>query len=65
MLYEVITNYDQSPPPRTSKRGGEVVTETVEERLGESWESGTIVLAWDSIRELCEGRSGGLSYNFV
>lgn len=38
-----------------------IVTETVEERLGESWESGTIVLAWDSIRELCEGRSGGLN----
>ena len=35
-----------------------VVTETVEERLGESWEEGTVVLAWDSIRELIEGRSG-------
>lgn len=38
-----------------------IVTETLEERLGESWETGTIVLAWDSLRELCGGRSGGLN----
>lgn len=36
-----------------------IVTETVEERLGESWEEGTVVLAWDSIREIIQGRSGG------
>ena len=35
-----------------------VVTETVEERLGESWEEGTVVLAWDSIREIGRGASG-------
>jgi len=35
-----------------------VVTETVEERLGESWEEGTVVLAWDSIREIVRGASG-------
>ena len=35
-----------------------IVTETVEERLGESWEEGTVVLAWDSVREIIEGRSG-------
>lgn len=38
-----------------------IVTETLEERLGESWETGTIVLAWDSLREVCAGRSGGLN----
>lgn len=35
-----------------------IVTETVEERLGESWEEGTVVLAWDSIREIIRGTSG-------
>ena len=35
-----------------------IVTETVEERLGESWEEGTVVLAWDSILELIAGSSG-------
>jgi len=35
-----------------------VVTETVEERLGESWQEGTVVLAWDSIRALIRGASG-------
>ncbi|MDT8441378.1 MAG: zinc-dependent peptidase [Desulfuromonadales bacterium] len=38
-----------------------IVTEAVEERLGESWEIGTLVLAWDSIAELCAGRGGGLN----
>lgn len=35
-----------------------IVTETVEERLGESWEEGTVVLAWDSIEALLQGASG-------
>jgi len=35
-----------------------IVTETVEERLGESWEEGTVVLAWDSIQEIVRGVSG-------
>jgi Mlc titration factor MtfA (ptsG expression regulator) len=35
-----------------------IVTETVEERLGESWEEGTVVLAWDSIQEIIRGTSG-------
>lgn len=35
-----------------------IVTETVEERLGESWEEGTVVLAWDSIQEVIRGGSG-------
>jgi Mlc titration factor MtfA (ptsG expression regulator) len=35
-----------------------IVTETIEERLGESWEGGTVVLAWDSIEELLRGASG-------
>ena len=35
-----------------------VVTETVEDRLGESWQEGTVVLAWDSIREIIHGASG-------
>jgi Mlc titration factor MtfA (ptsG expression regulator) len=35
-----------------------IVTETVEERLGESWEEGTVVLAWDSIEEIVGERSG-------
>jgi hypothetical protein len=38
-----------------------IVTETVEERLGESWEEGTVVLAWDSIVELVRGSSGDLN----
>lgn len=35
-----------------------IVTETVEERLGESWEEGTVVLAWDSVQEIMRGVSG-------
>jgi Mlc titration factor MtfA (ptsG expression regulator) len=35
-----------------------IVTETVEERLGESWQEGTVVLAWDSVREIGQGSSG-------
>jgi Mlc titration factor MtfA (ptsG expression regulator) len=35
-----------------------VVTETVEERLGESWQEGTVVLAWDNIEEIIRGTSG-------
>ena len=34
-----------------------IVTETIEERLGESWQEGTVVLAWDAITELIHGRS--------
>lgn len=44
-------------PVRTTDHTG-IVTETIEERLGESWQEGTIVLAWDSIRELLRGQSG-------
>ncbi len=36
-----------------------VVTETVEERLGESWQEGTVVLAWDAVEEILNGRSEG------
>lgn len=47
-------------PVRETDRFG-IVTETVEERLGESWEFGTIVLAWDSILEVIEARHQGLN----
>jgi len=36
-----------------------IVTETVEERLGESWQEGTVVLAWDAIEELIHGGGDG------
>lgn len=29
-----------------------IVTETVEERLGESWQEGTVVLAWENLEEI-------------
>lgn len=48
-----------APVRHTDAHG--VVTEAVEERLGESWQTGTIVLAWDSLRELRAGRSDGLN----
>lgn len=35
-----------------------IVTETIEERLGESWEEGAVVLSWDSIKEIMRGVSG-------
>ena len=35
-----------------------IVTETIEERLGESWQEGTVVLAWDAIEEILRGESG-------
>jgi len=38
-----------------------IVTEATEERLGESWEEGTIVLAWSSICELIEKKSCGIN----
>ncbi len=38
-----------------------IVTEAREERLGESWEAGTVVLSWDSILEVIEGRHRGLN----
>lgn len=38
-----------------------IVTETLEERWGESWQLGSVVLARDSLRELCAGRGGGLN----
>lgn len=44
-------------PIRATDRIG-IVTETVEERLGESWQEGTVVLAWDSIRAIIQGSSG-------
>lgn len=44
-------------PIRSVDHSG-IVTETVEERLGESWQEGTIVLAWDSIAEIIGGQSG-------
>jgi Mlc titration factor MtfA (ptsG expression regulator) len=44
-------------PIRTSEPTG-IVTETVEERFGESWREGTIVLAWDSVQEIIRGASG-------
>jgi len=47
-------------PIRDTDRFG-IVTETIEERLGESWEEGTVVLAWDSIEELIHGTSGDLN----
>jgi len=54
-----VVLYPQSfaAPIRATDHLG-VVTETVEERLGESWEEGTVVLAWDSIREIIRGASG-------
>lgn len=47
-------------PVRDADQHG-IVTETVEERLGESWEIGTIVLAWDSVLEVIAGRNHGLN----
>ncbi|TLM62807.1 MAG: zinc-dependent peptidase [Deltaproteobacteria bacterium] len=44
-------------PIRSANHVG-IVTETVEERLGESWREGTVVLTWDSIREIIAGMSG-------
>lgn len=41
-------------PVQATDRVG-VVTETIEERLGESWQEGTVVLAWDNIEELIRG----------
>lgn len=38
-----------------------IVTVGTEERLGESWEEGTVVLAWDSVQEIIERRNGGLN----
>ncbi len=38
-----------------------IVTELMEERLGESWDLGSVVLAWDSLLELCAGRAAGLN----
>ena len=38
-----------------------VVTETIEERLGESWQEGAVVLAWDAIEEMLRGTSGDLN----
>jgi Mlc titration factor MtfA (ptsG expression regulator) len=46
-----------SAPIRATDHTG-VVTETIEERLGESWQEGSVVLAWDSIREVLRGASG-------
>ncbi len=34
-----------------------VVTETVEERLGESWQEGAVVLAWDVVEAMLHGTS--------
>lgn len=54
-----VVIYPQSfaAPIRDTDQLG-IVTETVEERLGESWEEGTVVLAWDSIEALIRGASG-------
>jgi hypothetical protein len=54
-----VVLYPQSfaAPIRATDHLG-VVTETVEERLGESWQEGTVVLAWDSIEEIIRGASG-------
>lgn len=53
-----VVLYPQSfaAPIRATDHAG-VVTEAIEERLGESWQEGTVVLAWDSIEELVAGRS--------
>lgn len=45
-----------TPIRKTDHTG--IVTDTVEERLGESWQEGTIVLAWDSVQDIFRGRSG-------
>jgi Mlc titration factor MtfA (ptsG expression regulator) len=54
-----VVIYPQSfaAPIRDTDHHG-IVTEMVEERLGESWEEGTVVLAWDSIEALIRGESG-------
>lgn len=44
-------------PIRNSDALG-IVTETVEERLGESWQEGAVVLAWDAVEEMLRGRNG-------
>lgn len=53
-----VVIYPQSfaAPIRATGPAG-IVTETVEERLGESWQEGTVVLAWDSIEEVVRGLS--------
>lgn len=43
-------------PIRDTDHSG-IVTETVEERLGESWQEGTVVLAWDAVEEVVQGVS--------
>ena len=55
-----IVIYPQSfaAPVRETDQLG-IVTDTVEERLGESWQEGTVILAWDSIEDVIQGRSGG------
>ena len=53
-----VVLYPQSfaaPITDTDETG--IVTEMVEERLGESWQEGTVVLAWDAIEELVHGGS--------
>lgn len=39
-----------APISETDELG--IVTETVEERLGESWQEGTVVLAWENLEEI-------------
>lgn len=47
-------------PIRTVDHTG-IVTDLVEERLGESWQEGTVVLSWDSVEEIVHGDSGDLN----
>lgn len=44
-----------APIRKTDHTG--IVMETIEERLGESWQEGTVVLAWDSIEAIIRGES--------
>src|SRR5439155_2859452 len=54
-----ILVYPDSYAVPTEDRGGFVVTEHVEERLGESWKDGVVVVGWDSARKEAVSMSDG------
>jgi MtfA peptidase len=46
-----IVVYPHSYKARVERRDGYVVTEGEEQRLGESWQHGTLVLSWQAVRQ--------------
>jgi len=63
--YPLLTSIVIYPRPfRTDVRrdiGGGVVLESQEQRLGESWRHGTLVLAWDAVSQGARDPSDGLN----